>query len=77
MFAEVARILRPGAPVVVSFSNHCFPTKAVAIWRALDTGGHAALVRHYLEQAGFNDVRTEVLADGSRGDPLVAVVGER
>src|SRR6266403_1051364 len=27
---EVRRALRPGAPVIISFSNRCFPTKAVA-----------------------------------------------
>lgn len=53
VFAQVARALRPGAPFVVSFSNRCFPTKAVSIWRALDTNGHAALVRLYMERGGF------------------------
>ena len=75
VFAEAARVLRPGAPMVVSFSNRCFPTKAVAIWRALDIEGHAALVRLYLERAGFGEVTVEVLADGGRSDPLVAVTG--
>ena len=28
---EVARVLRQGGPVVISFSNRCFPTKAVAM----------------------------------------------
>ena len=75
VFAEVRRILVPGAPFVVSFSNRCFPTKAVAIWHALDTNGHAALVRLYLERAGFSGVTIEALADGRRSDPLVAVIG--
>jgi ubiquinone/menaquinone biosynthesis C-methylase UbiE len=30
VFADVRRVLRPAGPVVVSFSNRCFPTKAVA-----------------------------------------------
>ena len=77
VFAEVARALKPGAPCVVSFSNRCFPTKAVAVWRSLDADGHAALVRLYLERAGFARVQTHVLADGGRGDPLTAVVGRR
>jgi hypothetical protein len=72
---EVRRVLRPGAPFVISFSNRCFPTKAVAIWRALDSNGHAALVRLYLERAGFSAVEIVVLADGSRSDPLIAVAG--
>ena len=75
VFAEVRRVLTPGAPFVVSFSNRCFPTKAVAIWRALDGDGHAALVRLYLERAGFAHVTAEVLADGHASDPLVAVTG--
>ena len=54
VFGDVHRVLRPGGAVVVSFSNRCFPTKAVAIWRSLDTSGHAALVRLYLERAGFS-----------------------
>ena len=42
VFTELARTLRPGAPLVVSFSNRCFPTKAVLIWQALDGPGPAA-----------------------------------
>ena len=74
VFAEVRRALRPAAPFVVSISNRCFPTKAVAIWRALDDDGRTALVRLYLERAGFT-VETHRLADGRRSDPLVALVG--
>ncbi len=75
VFAEVRRALRAGSPFVVSFSNRCFPTKAVAIWRSLDTAGQARLVRLYLDRAGFTDVEAAVLADGRRSDPLVAVTG--
>ena len=75
VFAEVRRVLVAGAPFVVSFSNRCFPTKAVAIWRSLDTNGHAALVRLYLQRAGFDEVAFEVLADGSASDLLIAVTG--
>ena len=77
VFKEVARALRPGAPFVISFSNRCFPTKAVAVWRTLDRSGHSSLVRFYLEQAGFRDVEVHVLADGASGDPLTAVLGRR
>ncbi len=77
VFAEVVRVLRAGAPCVVSFSNRCFPTKAVRIWRSLDGRGHAALVQLYLERAGFRGVCVEVLRDGAESDPLVAVTGRR
>jgi SAM-dependent methyltransferase len=75
VFADVRRALRPGAPLIVSFSNRCFPTKAVAIWRSLAGAGHARLVSLYLERAGFGGVRVELLADGRSSDPLTAVVG--
>ena len=77
VFAEVLRVLRPGAPFVVSFSNRCFPTKAVSIWRQLDDRGHAALVQLYVQRAGFRDISAEVLRDGSKSDPLIAVTGRR
>jgi hypothetical protein len=74
---EVARMLRPAAPLVISFSNRCFWTKAVAIWRALDDEGHARLVERYLRHAGFERVETHRLAEWVEdvSDPLTAVVG--
>ena len=75
VFAEVARVLRPGGAFAVSYSNRCFPTKAVAIWRALDMAGQAKLIALYLERAGFAAIETQVLADGARSDPLVVVTG--
>ena len=75
VFAEIKRVLTREAPFVLSYANRCFPTKAVAIWRSLDMQGQASLIGLYLERAGFSDVGVRVLSDGSRGDPLVAVVG--
>lgn len=74
VFAEVRRVLRPGAPFIVSFSNRCFWTKAVAIWRSLDIQRHAGLVSHYAQRAGFASVEAQLLAAGGGGDPLVAVI---
>ena len=72
---EVGRVLRPGAPLLITFSNRCFPTKAVFIWQALDDAGHGALVRRYLQWAG-NWENIEVLdRSPGGGDPLYAVVG--
>ena len=76
---EIARILRPGAPLVISFSNRCFWTKAVAIWRSLDDDGHVHLVEHYLRQAGLARIDTHRLAEWVEdvSDPIFAVVGRR
>jgi hypothetical protein len=73
---EVRRVLRPGMPLVVSFSNRCFWTKAVAVWRALDDRGHAALVERYLDCAGFTAIETRVLAEYVEdiSDPMLAVL---
>jgi SAM-dependent methyltransferase len=74
---EVGRVLRPGAPLVITFSNRCFPTKAVAIWQALDDLGHTELVMRYLRGAGnWTDVRALDRSPRAPGaDPLFAVVG--
>ena len=52
VFAEIGRVLKPGCPLIVAFSNRCFPTKAVAVWQALDNQGHAQLVALYAREAG-------------------------
>jgi len=76
-FQEVGRVLRPGGALVVTFSNRCFPTKAVRAWAALDDAGHVALVRAYVEDAGgFSE--PDVRAHTPRwGDPLYGVVVRR
>jgi hypothetical protein len=75
VFAQIRLALRCDAPFIVSFSNRCFPTKAVAIWRSLDMSARAALVRLYFERAGFSSIAVHVLADGTSGDPLIALSG--
>jgi SAM-dependent methyltransferase len=76
VFREVARVLRAGGRFIVSFSNRCFPTKAVAIWLALSPPDQQRLVAAYMREAGLTDVtgrtRTPV-----QGDPLWLVVGAR
>jgi len=75
---EIGRVLKVGAPVVITFSNRCFPAKAIAIWHQLDDRGHMRLVKRYLEEAGnFLNVRS--LDRSPRrlfSDPLYAVIGE-
>jgi SAM-dependent methyltransferase len=75
VLADVARTLRPGAPLVVSYSNRCFPTKAVAVWRDIGPQGHARLIELYLEAAGFTGIEVHRLRDGRASDPLTVVMG--
>jgi hypothetical protein len=74
VFREVGRVLRPGAPFVVSFSNRCFPTKAVAIWRAFSGPDQQRLIGAYMRAAGFTCV-TEQTSTPPLGDPLWVVIG--
>jgi SAM-dependent methyltransferase len=74
VFSEIARVLRPAAPLVVTFSNRCFPTKAVAIWRALQGPQQQRLVAAYMQAAGFQNL-TQHSHVPETSDPLWTVIG--
>lgn len=75
---DLGRVVRPGGPVAISFSNRCFPTKVVSLWLELDDRGRMELVQSYLRDAGnWRSVRA--LDRSPRhpfADPLYAVIGE-
>lgn len=75
VFSEVRRVLVAGGAFVVSFSNRCFPTKAVAAWLYGDDAQHRRLVRSYFEGAGFAGVTDERVPTSD--DPLFVVTGRR
>ena len=76
VLSDLRRTLQPGAPVVISFSNRCFPTKAVAVWLTLDGQDHQRLVSLYLQEAGWGEVTAQAAVPPSpRGDPLWIVTG--
>jgi SAM-dependent methyltransferase len=79
VFGQVARVLRPGAPFVVTYSNRCFPTKAIRAWLTTDDAGRAAIVRSYFERSGGFAAPTAELRTrlDARGDPLWAVWATR
>jgi SAM-dependent methyltransferase len=78
---EAARVLRPGAPVVLTFSNRCFPTKAVAGWLYADDETRCAIAAAYVRLAGgFSEPEVSLRTPEGRryrGDPLYAVVARR
>jgi hypothetical protein len=90
VFRELARVVRPGGPVVMTFSDRWFPTKAIDLWSELHPFERMGLVLDYFRQSGrFSNLATE----SSRGlprpaddkyagqrataDPVFAVWGER
>lgn len=90
VFAEVARILKPGGRFVVSFSNRWFPPKAIRLWAELHDFEKMGLVLDYFMKTGlFENLETF----SSRGyprpyddkyfpslrlsDPVYAVAGEK
>jgi SAM-dependent methyltransferase len=60
VFHEVGRVLRPGGPFIVSISNRCFPTKAVAVWNGSNDQQHIQLVAGYFQASGaFEEIQAE------------------
>ena len=57
-----------------TFSNRCFPTKAIRGWLATDDEQHCAIVAEYFRLAGGWDRPTvERRTPPTPGDPLYAV----
>ena len=75
VFADVARVTRPGGPFVCTFSNRLFPTKAIRGWLQSTDEQHVAIVSRYFELAGgwSEPVARRRTPPGHRGDPLFAV----
>jgi Methyltransferase domain len=77
VFAEVGRVLKSGAPFIVTFSNRMFPTKAVAIWANASERQRVDLVGYYFtHSAPFEKIEVIARSFGET-DPLWAVLGYR
>jgi SAM-dependent methyltransferase len=75
VFADVARVLRPGGLFVCTFSNRCFPTKAIRGWLCASESEHCGIVAEYFRRSGrFEDPVVERRTPPDHpGDPLYAV----
>jgi len=75
---ELSRVLKPDAPMIFTFSNRCFPSKAVNLWQMSDDDEHMQIVALYFEAAGtWRDItmqdRSAACAETRECDPLFAV----
>jgi SAM-dependent methyltransferase len=73
---DVGRVLRPGAPLVVTFSNCCQPAQPIACWRLLDDAGHLCLIaQHFAVARNWSDMRCLDRTPKGSAAPLYAVIG--
>ncbi len=77
VFRDVARVLRPGGSFVCTFSNRCFPTKAIRGWLYASDEEHCGIVAEYFRRSGgFEETVVDRRTPPSHhGDPLFAVWG--
>mmetsp|Transcript_18961 Transcript_18961/g.43377 ORF Transcript_18961/g.43377 Transcript_18961/m.43377 type:complete len:359 (-) Transcript_18961:76-1152(-) len=75
---EAHRVLRPGGKVILSQSNRCFPTKAIAMWLQMNDRQHLELINGYFQYAGGFEPReafdiTAKLPDNGYRDPMFII----
>jgi SAM-dependent methyltransferase len=77
VFAELARVLRPGARAVIATSHRCFPTKAIRAWHVLPPAQRLRTIAEYFARAG-GFAPAETLDRSPPGaDPLWIVAATR
>ncbi|GAX83142.1 hypothetical protein CEUSTIGMA_g10568.t1 [Chlamydomonas eustigma] len=76
VFKEIQRCLKPGGTAIMSFSNRCFPTKAISIWTQTGDLDHIWIVGsyfHYSVKGGFNEPVGKDISPGRGSDPMYVV----
>ncbi|MBV9951818.1 MAG: methyltransferase domain-containing protein, partial [Acidimicrobiia bacterium] len=79
VFADVARVLRPGGRFVCTFSNRVFATKAIRGWLYGTDEDRCAIVAQYFVRSGAFEEPTvsRRTPPDHPGDPLYAVWATR
>jgi len=90
VFADTARVLKPGGTLIHTFSNRWFPPKTIRLWTRLHEFERMGLVLDYFLQSGrFRDLTTfstrgwqrpetdKYYPDMPQSDPVFAVWGKK
>ena len=94
IFHEVLRILKPNSQstFIISFSNRCFPTKAIKSWLETDDAGRIGIVSSYFQETNdsnngsWKNIKVYDLSKHDREDrpsspnytdPLFVIKGEK
>lgn len=80
--SQVHRVLKPGGKVIISQSNRCFPSKAIAMWLKMNDRQHLELINGYFQYAGgFKERKAyDITAKdptNKYNDPMFVVVAEK
>lgn len=70
VFKEVNRVLKPGGVFIVSFSNRCFPSKAIKAWVHSGDEDHIGLVNSYFQLSENWSDGTARIKNMPDSDPL-------
>ena len=73
---DIGRILKKGSPLIITYSNRYFESKATAAWLYLSDEQRAYLIKSFLEKTEcFNDI-TLMDCSPAYGDPLYAAIAK-
>jgi hypothetical protein len=62
--------------LIVTFSNRCVASKAIACWCLLDETQHLCMIaQHFAEAGNWADIRCLDRTPDGGGQPLYAVIG--
>ncbi|MEW5314613.1 MAG: hypothetical protein WDW38_006093 [Sanguina aurantia] len=77
VFQEMHRVLKPGGTAIMSFSNRCFPTKAISLWTGTGDPDHVWIVGsyfHYSVPGGYTAPKSkDISPKPGRSDPMYVV----
>jgi len=73
VFKEIHRVLKPGGTLINSFSNRCFPTKAIDLWLQTQDWTHLLIVAEYFRLAGFEKPKAYDITLANGHDPMYIV----